>query len=1177
MAFNQNDIYTSSGSVQLFNEWTPYVSKFDTSSFYNWEQDNLPLYDLEERTYFMWEQGGFATSAGITGLALSVSADAPSEVTEADRTVFTDVSSCIAAIPKVVRFPVLVEVGSIGDLGALELHNFRIEEGGSIEIVNRAHGKTMTGQTAVETVELGSDGNMDLNNKSHDLVRVFESADLSSTLGATKLVHLDTPVLSATDDIRIQESVVNSFLYPLHTTVEAPVSVAIKSTSLVTNTANQFQSFPFERTNSVSDDATMGTLDISSTNQSTDAKIYRDQVEQGSPIGGCVYLNTLSKISIRNCDGPVYVRNFFVDAENDRDVAIEVANSDVVLENCAGVRANEAGWKLSNSKVVLSRSALAYRNYDLVDANTRGDEGAGFLLRNSEVTLSGNPAAIDTTGIGDAGAINADEMFIASRNVNGWVLDNSVLKGGLSRELVANEYESGLVASELNTNAGMTLTSSKVDLGGLVDFYGNLKGLESWNSSMVYEYLCAHANQEVGILAKNSTIKVDTDETPGQDVRAQLDLFANGQHIVAENQSEIGFAYKAGMPSAYGNTKAFEAHGIQSWDGAVRAGLPAILADGGSKIDLLHAFVKQMDPAATAQNQPVYGRALRAQNGSTISTFGSSQGATVVMGPAGYDRQRMVAGLAAQDSSTLNIHGPTAVGHFGVGVLAENNSVINMEPAKRNGELDVDGWELGTVTNHTAVELHSTRSCVVVDNNSTYNAQDLGSFPANWVRGPEGTSLLAEGYDYQTDIYATSGFTTHGSLQFWPNPQEAATIAAQDLDDLVNGLGWAATDYPTFAQVVGALRYFVTQEIIDTSYAYTSEDNLSWGGMCVRAVGDSVVNMNNVHFPVGGNGSPYDGKYYTTDIDECHRFGIFNIADTSRMQASYLSVSGTHPIDCQYHGPAAYWLSSNDGVNISPAAGAPSYTPDTGSLSVLDAFGEASEGAAWSPGTGTSINEGGRWFPSTLIDDTVAPALDDAGIVLSSTVANYTWGSEAGTSANRGPFRLYFTPHSSARLLQVDASGYEQGGYNGSYEFSGVVGPAYQLISQNYSLSADCSALVPEGEVNASGVAPNLLKHVVNSDGVAGADQLWTSGYYYVSEFLDDNPTQVLVDESGADTFANAKNASIGMSNRPKKVTIYRSRLDGDNNRASESYTGDDENAALGFKSAGVFDLKRDN
>ena len=127
MPFNRNDIYTSSGSVQLFNEWVPYVSKFDTSSFYNWEQDNLPLYDLEERTYELWEQNGYNTSAGVPGLALTVSADAANTADGqvallANRNIFTDLSSCIAAIPKVVRFPVLVEVGSFGDLGDLELH-----------------------------------------------------------------------------------------------------------------------------------------------------------------------------------------------------------------------------------------------------------------------------------------------------------------------------------------------------------------------------------------------------------------------------------------------------------------------------------------------------------------------------------------------------------------------------------------------------------------------------------------------------------------------------------------------------------------------------------------------------------------------------------------------------------------------------------------------------------------------------------------------------------------------------------------------------------------------------------------------------------------------------------------------------------------------------------------------
>ncbi len=95
-----------------------------------------------------------------------------------------------------------------------------------------------------------------------------------------------------------------------------------------------------------------------------------------------------------------------------------------------------------------------------------------------------------------------------------------------------------------------------------------------------------------------------------------------------------------------------------------------------------------------------------------------------------------------------------------------------------------------------------------------------------------------------------------------------------------------------------------------------------------------------------------------------------------------------------------------------------------------------------------------------------------------------------------------------------------------------------------------------------------------NNDGIN--DQMWTSGFYYCSEMLQENPTQCLLDESAAKTFANAQNASVGLAGRPKKVTIYRSRSDSGSNRDSESYTGD-ASGSLGFKSALIFDLSRDN
>ena len=61
--FDINDLYTVSAGVLLSDYWNHFVTKHDTSSFYNWEQDNLPLYDLEERTDYLWEKLGWPTSS----------------------------------------------------------------------------------------------------------------------------------------------------------------------------------------------------------------------------------------------------------------------------------------------------------------------------------------------------------------------------------------------------------------------------------------------------------------------------------------------------------------------------------------------------------------------------------------------------------------------------------------------------------------------------------------------------------------------------------------------------------------------------------------------------------------------------------------------------------------------------------------------------------------------------------------------------------------------------------------------------------------------------------------------------------------------------------------------------------------------------------------------------------
>jgi len=79
---------------------------------------------------------------------------------------------------------------------------------------------------------------------------------------------------------------------------------------------------------------------------------------------------------------------------------------------------------------------------------------------------------------------------------------------------------------------------------------------------------------------------------------------------------------------------------------------------------------------------------------------------------------------------------------------------------------------------------------------------------------------------------------------------------------------------------------------------------------------------------------------------------------------------------------------------------------------------------------------------------------------------------------------------------------------------------------------------------------------------------LWVSGFYYCREFLKDDPDQVVIDESAANVFANAKAASIGWSGRPKRVTIYKATVE--NGGLGQTMT---TKYGLGFKSAGPFDL----
>lgn len=122
-------------------------------------------------------------------------------------------------------------------------------------------------------------------------------------------------------------------------------------------------------------------------------------------------------------------------------------------------------------------------------------------------------------------------------------------------------------------------------------------------------------------------------------------------------------------------------------------------------------------------------------------------------------------------------------------------------------------------------------------------------------------------------------------------------------------------------------------------YLYNSSpvSSVTTGGMCVRAVENSLVKASNVHFPQAAfsNTSSVVYDYYGTEPlpgPECTRLFIWNIADNSTLEASYLTVAGQHPRDAGFYGPSGQWAPGT-------VSSAPSSTPDTSSLAVLDYYG----------------------------------------------------------------------------------------------------------------------------------------------------------------------------------------------------------------------------------------------
>lgn len=1197
MAFKRGDLYTSHLGTELTQYFNPYVTKFDSQSFYNFEQDNQPLYDLEERTLYLWEKAtGYSTSS-LFGMPLLVSGSAPSNVVTSGN-VFRTLQAAVDALPAIIRTPTLIEVAASGYLGGLAINNLSITDTGALEIINRGFSKIYSGRgNGVSVSSAGCTSGIATLRK-NGWISTLSSVDLSSTIEHTSALSVNhgaghnVSSLFASNFNRTLLQAVNftpgeagvrfrerndrlnlGFIDPLPGIATAKQqfrSVAAKSIFTVVN----------YETNSISPttlignvtDITVGKNDVSAT-RGDDGKFLRRNnttaTFEGRVVAGLTYCNALSSVTINNCAGDLYLRGFCVDGVSGAgalyvnspyksSVGISVNNSKAIIENCSVIRSKRVGAKFTNSEVSLSRGFFANRNYEVISAGTaraaNGKYGtAGIHAINSQINLAIDPVY----------ASGHDYLFNTQNHTYGILLENSVLTGGQGKS-AENPLDATISFGYNNT--GIKAVNSTINVSGNLDVYQNKTGIQLINSWLSTDRITVENNRDEGIRAENSVIEYNNTRVRklyANDVsgfRMSQSLFSrNGQHLKLVRGSS--FKYFTGqnvdsLPTKMGSLRFSDSHGVANTTMGAKFSIPAVYLSN-SEGDFMHSrFITSSVNVGAAG---LDGAAIKVTDGSKAKFMGTQNGASIFQGPAGAANSQNIAGISSENGSIVSFRGPTALYQFGAGVVAKNSSVIEFCPHKtESGVLDISGFNLGSVANHTSVELHTTNNaCLVAKDNSQIIAQDVGDAESCYH------GIVAD-TDYPTTNFAT--YVSGGYLQFYPNPSFASLVLLRgQLPEHVIKDEIIADDIFTTSGL-GSGRFY--NYMMNDYNAHDAEQRIrsqmSLGGICVQIIGNSTGYINNVNFPAGW--APTPGSYYDpcATVTGDHQLRIWAIGENSQLSMSHVGVSSLAPSSVAlsgYHGPRPAFMSGvpaesgytyNHTIDTSNVCyGAPSSTPGTGTLSVLDLFGKGvviKGSMGYTTDARTSIIDGNL--------SAINKALNNNELLIG-----------RDKYENIGPFRLFFGVNPVSRFL-----GYPSGTTAGNAIALKDTRP-YQHLAQGYSLSGNAG--VPS-LLRADASSHMILMRVNRIGDMAPPIFVaQTSGYYYASAFSEsDRGSHVYLDQTAANTFVNAKNCAYGpISGRSNpKVTIYKATTGegGIGSRGSKNL-----GTGRGLRALSIYDTRR--
>lgn len=1117
MPFNSADIYSVTAGVELYNYWNPFVTKHDASSFYNWEQDNLPLYDLEERTDYLWERFGWSSSS-IPGMALCVSSSSPSN----NNNVFTSLSDAIDALPEVIRMPVLIEVATSGNLGSINLNNIKFTGDGKLEIVNRVFTEFVSA-SSVSTDYSQTSGT----------IRTASSIDAANIIDDTSAmsVGVNTSSLWPSNTDKWKGLAFVSEVKNTRGNRPDKCSVAIHDDQINAwrPTSDTFFTPDVADVDSVvTDNAT--SLDWNGTKKSlNDALILTRSQAPGSgatfggQMVGFLTNNYLDSVKIVNCDGPIYIRGFAVDAKNASDWGIKVSNSEnITLENCGVTRALVGGVEVLNSEVYLRRRFVASRNYESTSTSTRSSrDNYGLKALNSKISF-----LTDTYVDGN------DALFAFQEQDYGMYLVNSELES--SEDTVYYKFSH-------NSKAGLKCVNSTVDVDGFIDVYSNTVGCEAIASELMLDGFICEYNRQEGLLANDSTITYGKKKgnrtytslfgNDGIAYSYRLALFGNGKNISMFNSSMMPVV----RPNMFHDHDQILIAGHQGitvdkdFDStAAYAAQPGIYLNN-SKAKLIHCVLTTAKTSSTGNitsaeyltSVPVLGSLVQACNNSKVEFLGSKNGATLIVGRSSSSNSDV--GVYVSDNSTCKISGPTFIGQLDTALMADRNSSIVMSPHDKDSEntYDLEGFGLSSTANHTNIEIHAFSRCVVVDNGSTLVMRDLGDA----IERYPSTIEQASSTDYFPIRETVASSITGGSLTFFPNPKNAAVVLAGSYPTRMS-YEQSPTTYRFAATTVNGHPYNYYLDDIASITPSNFRSKLSKGGICVHALNGSTVRAQNVCFMTSPENTDWPYYDYLESPAGCADTRIWAISSGSRLEANNLAVSSTYPSLAGYTGPSGTYGFEYSAFSHQPYEASAGH-PDTSTLSILDFYGI-----------------GGEVSAGILSDKMQAWSKQRWG-----GASNYFGVS---SSENSGPFRIYFDVDPAAKSLNFFSS---VGGYTTDDN------RPYQIMAQGYFLSGPA--------ITQESIAQEIYGNLLTLS--SGLTDFESSGYYHTSSFVNPSRAIITLDESAANTFANAKHCSVEFLGRPKLVNIYRAT----NKAYGEGYSHTETGYGAGFTTTNLFDPRR--